>query len=142
MSTNEAAKARIKQILSDCCAGNSSLATEILTEEFVIIDRADIPYSVVEEDAIKIPGSPNWSLGNQTSETLFNQAIRLISRAEAVARHEEELANTAQRELESEAVAICNKAVGLPFEAKAPAMNMDHWTKVALAAREVYGVTK
>jgi len=36
-------KARIKQILNDCCAGNASLATDILHTEFVIIDRGDLP---------------------------------------------------------------------------------------------------
>lgn len=36
-------KDRIKQILNDCCAGNASLATDILHEAFVIIDREDLP---------------------------------------------------------------------------------------------------
>lgn len=40
MSTS---KERIKQILRDCCAGNASLATDILHEEFVIIAKADLP---------------------------------------------------------------------------------------------------
>jgi len=36
-------KDRIKQILNDCCAGNASLATDILHAEFVIIAREDLP---------------------------------------------------------------------------------------------------
>ena len=36
-------KARIKQILNDCCAGNASLATDILYGEFIIIPRDELP---------------------------------------------------------------------------------------------------
>lgn len=40
--------------------------------------------------------------------------------------------------LHEEAVALCNKVVGLPFESQSPAMNVDYWTKVARAARELH----
>lgn len=36
-------KARVKEILRNCCAGNASLATDILHEEFIIIARDKLP---------------------------------------------------------------------------------------------------
>jgi bifunctional pyridoxal-dependent enzyme with beta-cystathionase and maltose regulon repressor activities len=134
---------RVEEILRDCCSDhNVSLATDLLHEEFVIIHREDIPFSQVKDGAITIPGSPHWSLTGQSYAKLFREAIRLISRAEAVERYEAEQESAAQRVLEAEAVEICNKVAGLPFDEPAPIMNMKHWTKVAKAAREVYGVTQ
>ena len=43
-----------------------------------------------------------------------------------------------EKKLLEEATAICNKVVRLPFTAQSPAMDVDYWTRVARAAREVH----
>jgi hypothetical protein len=68
-------KARIKQILNDCCAGNASLATDILIGEFVIIDRTETDHDEPTEETVdglvlagsgpefaeaSVHHSPNW----------------------------------------------------------------------------------
>ena len=49
---------RVKKILNDCCGGHACRTTDILHEEFIIIDRRELPSTVLDgaRDAVQVAG--------------------------------------------------------------------------------------
>lgn len=107
------------------------------SEGDIIIPRSELPH-VENLGTGKIIG-PTLSVyaGSYYADMMRKDAYERL----AIAEHIDQLLNEqAKEKLLKEAVAICNKSIGLPFESQSPAMNVDHWVKVARAAREVYGI--
>lgn len=110
----------------------------------IVIPRTALPAVIIHDQGARVQGArvkgPTLcAIPASTAHAAMMReaAYERLAIAEAIDRI---IAEQADAKLHAEAVAICNKTVGLPFEGQSPAMNVEHWTKVARAAREVYGI--
>lgn len=106
-------KSRVKQILRDCCAGNASLATDILHEEFAIFPKPKVGEVTVPQDGYQyIDGkyfSSNsdvdyWKSANPERWEHIAKLIADASKADAVLEFLESGAHRRRDELARELV--------------------------------------
>jgi hypothetical protein len=114
----------------------------------VIIPAAEIPDVLLEPD-----GYSRSYVATRNPDEAHRMALHWLGAEKAMRKlaADEEAQKAAEKQrkeaedaakLHAEAVALCNKVVGLPFEGQSPAMNVQYWTDVAKAAREVHGVDR
>jgi hypothetical protein len=80
-------KARVKQIIMDCCGGGFSIATDILHEQFVIIHRDELPKaSPNSEGNVEVEGVDHsvWPVSRATATRARRDALESLSAAEAI----------------------------------------------------------
>lgn len=80
------AKDRVKQILKDFCAGNASLATDILHAEFVIIHRDELPNTSEVDFGVSVEGVTHsvWAVTQATADRARKDAHEYLAVAEAI----------------------------------------------------------
>lgn len=80
-------KTRVEEII---LGHDSFRATEILHEEFVIIDRADLPKTTPNEsvEAVEVEGVDHsvWPLNNPTADRAYKDALEYLAASEAIKR--------------------------------------------------------
>jgi len=120
--------ARVREIIREMCAGNSSLATDVLHEEFVIIPKADLP-------SIELCGCSDvglymneecWDLGNASDslEHAKTQALEYVAHWQFIASGEwekvraKEALNRRRDELAGEFTSVRTYGGQLPYTQK------------------------
>jgi len=107
-------KDRVKQILQGCCAGNATLATDILHEEFVIIARADLPEvnaSVHDPNSYRTDGE---SVVYTSAENARMWVMRDVAVWQFIEQRDEQL-RTRRDELAAEFTAVNSYSGQLPY---------------------------
>jgi hypothetical protein len=116
---------RVREIIREMCAGNSSLAAAVLAEEFVIIPKADLPKLELcgcSDDGLFM-NEECWDLGNASDslEHAKMQALEYVAHWQFIASGQwekvraDEKRNRRRDELASEFTAVNSYNGQLPY---------------------------